>query len=614
MSTELLLELVESAPDALVVAGPEGDIVLVNRQAELMFGYLRSELLGQPVELLVPEQLRSRHAGHRQAYVREPKTRPMGVGLDLAARRKDGTEFPVEVSLSPARVAGGMLVSSSIRDVSERRRMEQALRESEQRFAAFFRNSATPFAIAEAHSGTYLDVNEAFCRLLGWSRAELVGWNALQLGILPDARARSTLLASIDPERGSGAHEARMRTRDGRELDVLVTMTRIESGGHECIAKSLVDMTERRRAREAVDQALRRVEEAERATGRGNWEWDLEADRARWSPGMYHVLGVDPATFDNRNENFLALVHPEDRDRLASAMAAALDSPGPFLQEYRVVRPDGQVRHLRGEGDMVAGAHGRVRTMYGFVQDVTEAKAAERALLERTRELEQANQELDSFAYSVSHDLRAPLRAMAGFAQILLEEHAAQLGPEARHCVETVVESAREMGHLVDDLLALSRLGRQALAVQEADPAAIARKAFELERSAMAGRDVEVVVGPMPRVRADPSLLQQVYANLVGNAVKFTSRKERARIEAGWDPDLGAFYVRDNGVGFDMRHAGRLFGAFQRMHRAEEYAGTGIGLAIVQRVVARHGGKVWAEAEPDRGATFLFTLPEVLDG
>jgi signal transduction histidine kinase len=224
-------------------------------------------------------------------------------------------------------------------------------------------------------------------------------------------------------------------------------------------------------------------------------------------------------------------------------------------------------------------------------------------------EIQAANKELEAFAYSVSHDLRAPLRAMDGFSRILLEDSATSLSPAARHDVELIISGAREMGTMVDDLLRFSRLGKQALNRQEVQTRQLAEQVAQEQQLQETGRHVQVRVGDLPACNADPGLLKQVFANLIGNAVKYTRKKPHADIEVGWtDADGGAYFVKDNGVGFSMTHAHNLFGVFQRLHRAEEYEGTGVGLAIVQRIVARHGGRIWAQAEVDQGATFYFTL------
>lgn len=235
----------------------------------------------------------------------------------------------------------------------------------------------------------------------------------------------------------------------------------------------------------------------------------------------------------------------------------------------------------------------------------------ERALHERTRQLELANDALGSFTYSVSHDLRAPLRAIHGFARILHDEHAAQLDGEGRRVLGIVSDNARAMGRLIDDLLAFSRLGRQELARSWVDVAALADGVVAELRRQEPARDVAVTIEPMPRALADGGMLRQVFANLIGNAWKFTRGRATATIRIGVLPGDGVptYFVRDDGAGFDMAYADKLFGVFQRLHHAEEFEGTGVGLAIVARVVQRHGGRVWAEGAVDRGAAFYFTLP-----
>jgi signal transduction histidine kinase len=245
-----------------------------------------------------------------------------------------------------------------------------------------------------------------------------------------------------------------------------------------------------------------------------------------------------------------------------------------------------------------------------FNRMATALAEKEAQLHRRAEELQTANRELEAFSYSVSHDLRAPLRAMDGFTRILLAEEAGTLSPEGIRYLGLVRENAGYMGHLVDGLLTFSRLGRQAVSRQAVSIDEVVRLALDELQAEQEGRHVEVITGDLPACEGDPRLLRQVWVNLLSNAFKFTRDREEARIELGCEMADGVpvYFVKDNGIGFDMRYAHKLFGVFQRLHRQEDYEGTGVGLAIVQRIVHRHGGRAWAEGKEGQGAAFYFTL------
>ncbi|HZE94952.1 MAG TPA: ATP-binding protein [Gemmatimonadales bacterium] len=239
----------------------------------------------------------------------------------------------------------------------------------------------------------------------------------------------------------------------------------------------------------------------------------------------------------------------------------------------------------------------------------------EAQVAQRTEALEGTNAELESFSYSVSHDLRAPLRAIHGFARILLEDHNAKLDPEAQRLLGVIDQNTRRMGQLIDDLLAFSRLGRQGITAGRVDMKELARTVADEVRSVEAEAErkgsLEIRIDPLPVARGDRALVRQVISNLLQNAVKFSRGRDNARVEVGSRADGGqtVYFVKDNGAGFDPRYSDKLFGVFQRLHSAEQFEGTGVGLAIVKRIVQRHGGRVWAEGQVDQGATFYFTLP-----
>ncbi len=381
------------------------------------------------------------------------------------------------------------------------------------------------------------------------------------------------------------------------------------------------DVSDRRRAEEALRRSEAALAEAQRVAKVGSFSRDLATGKTTYSAEMRRLLGFDSAGMPPEGEARLeALVHPDDGARVAEAMRRVEAGEGVVFEARG--RPEGGERYLQGRFEPVRGAEGTITGLVGTLQDVTErvlaeneiralAESLEARVAERTRELRAVNQELEAFSYSVSHDLRAPLRAIDGFTRILVEEHGERLDEEGRRLGNVVRRNTQRMAQLIEDLLALARLGRADVRRQPVDMADLARSVFQeiLPREERARVDFRV--GDLPEASGDPSLLRQVLANLIANAVKFSSRKPTAVVEVGGEAREGenAYWVRDEGAGFDMRYAGKLFGVFQRLHGNREYEGSGVGLAIVQRIVQRHGGRVFAEGAPDRGATVGFTLP-----
>ena len=331
----------------------------------------------------------------------------------------------------------------------------------------------------------------------------------------------------------------------------------------------------------------------------------------RVSPSFTQTLGHSAEDLVTRP--FLDFVHPEDRTATLAEMDKLRQGVPTIRFENRYRCKDGSYRWLawKTQPDKSEGA------LYASARDVTHQKQAEEQIAQlnadlqrRAAELAEANRELESFSYSVSHDLRAPLRSIDGFSQVLLEDCADQLNDNGKDALNRVRKAATTMGELIDALLALSRVSRAELRAERVDLSALADTIAAELRESQPGRQVEFIIAPDLVVEADPRLLRAMLANLLGNAWKYTGQRGAARIEFGRTDKDGerVYFVRDNGVGFDMAYVGKLFGAFQRLHKQAEYAGTGVGLATVQRILHRHGGRAWAEAVPNEGATFYFLL------
>ncbi len=412
---------------------------------------------------------------------------------------------------------------------------------------------------------------------------------------------------------------------DGLVLRGSLTALHDDSGAITGAVGYAEDVTERARASEAALEAMSNLARAQRVSHTGSFEFEFTAEGApapvhRWSDEAYRIYGYPVGGVTPTMALVASHIHPDDRDAM---FAHPFDTD--FVHDFRLVRRDESVRHVRVRYEVTRDAtSGRPRKAIGSISDITDLKVAqaevlrlnadlERRVSERTAELRAANEELQAFAYAVAHDLRAPLRAMEGFSRALEEEYRAALGVEGCEYLDEIVGASRKMDALIDALLALSRTTRPDMRLETVDISALCREALRELATAEPGRVIDARVEPGLRARGDARMLASLLRNLVGNAWKYTSRKADAEIRVFAEERDGARWVvvRDNGAGFSMSHAQKLFVPFQRLHREDEFPGIGIGLATASRIVSRHGGTIAAEAAPGVGATFRFTLPSL---
>jgi PAS domain S-box-containing protein len=466
----LFRAVVESTPTGVLMVDRSGAVVLVNREVERLFGYERSELLGQPIEVLIPHRFREHHPDYRQSFYAQPQTRTMGAGRDLFGLRKDGAEFPVEIGLNPIETEEGLFVLASVVDISARRRIEA-------RFRVAVESSPNGIVMVD-RSGRIVLVNQETERLFGYGREELVGQP----------------IEILVPDQIHDRHPA---------------------------------------LREAFSHSPER-----RAMGAGR---DLFG-RHKSGAEMPVEIGLNPIDTD--------------------------------------------------EGLFVLAT----------VVDISARKKAE-------ADIRRSNEELERFAYVASHDLQEPLRTVASYVQLLERRYANQFDADGKEFLGYVVDGAKRMQRLISDLLALSRVGTRGAPLARVSADTVLDAAIANLQVTLAGAQAAITRGPLPDILADPVQLEQLFTNLIGNAVKFHgAQAPSVRVSAERQGAEWVFKVEDRGIGIDPQYFERIFVIFQRLHPREEYPGTGIGLAICKKIVERHGGRIWVESEPGHGTKFFFTL------
>lgn len=508
---------------------------------------------------------------------------------------------------------------------NERQRalVEQALHNSRQFLEAVVETAPVLIVVADAND-RIVAFNRACEQVSGYRREEVLGKPAAELPLPTQwadfVRRQSGSLVDRVP---CPAHEHPWRTRSGTERIIEWRCVGVPAPDDSAIwiLGAGVDITERKEAERALCASEHRYQTLAEVAPVGIFHADASGNCTYINERCCRFSGLSQE--DARGDGWLAALHPEDRERLAAEWRSGLQTGRPFRSECRIRHSDGAVAWVFAQAAPDRDASGAVVGYVGAVTNITEQKQAEqtirnlnqeleRRVMQRTAQLEATNKELEAFSYSVSHDLRGPLRAIAGFSQVLGEEVAERLDERGRHYLTRIRAGTEQMNRLIDALLTLSRMARMEMQLTGVDLSALAEAVAAEQRDADPERQVTVVVEPGLTAHGDPRLLRVLMTNLLHNAWKYTGKEEQARIVVGAEEHDGErrFFVRDNGVGFDEARADKLFAPFQRLHSTAEFEGSGIGLATAQRIVNRHGGHLCAHGAPDRGATFYFTIPD----
>jgi PAS domain S-box-containing protein len=607
--------LLEAAPDAMVVVNQGGEIVLLNVQAEKQFGYSRDELVGQKVKNIIPEGFAERLIADGTRSAAEALAQQIGTGIELIARRKNRTEFPIEIMLSPLESAEGTLVTAAIRDISVRRSAENHLAQMEGRYRGLL--EAAPDAMVVVNQGGEIVLlNVQAEKQFGYSRDELVGQkvkNIIPEGFAERLIADGTRSAAeaLAQQIGTGI-ELIARRKNRSEFPIEIMLSPLESAEGTLVTAAIRDISVRRAAEKHLAQMegryrglLEAAPDAMVVVNQGgeivllNVQAEKQFGYSRDELVGQKVKNIIPEGFAER---LVADALRSVEDALAQQIGTGIE-----LIARRKNRSEFPIEIMlspleSAEGILVTAA----------VRDITARKRAEANLLNKVEELNRSNEELGQFAYIASHDLQEPLRMVASYTQLLARRYKGKLDSDADEFIAFAVDGASRMQRLIQDLLTYSRVGTKGKDLLDISSEQALQQALINLRGTIEEKGALVTHDPLPSVFADEMQLIQLFQNLIGNAIKY-QRPGIPKVHVTASRNGGkkwTFSVKDNGLGIDPQYFEKIFGMFQRLHKREEFAGTGIGLAICKKIVERHGGSISVESQPGQGSTFHFALAE----
>ncbi len=631
MATDALILLAEAigcASDIVLIAesGPADEtglddagpsIVFVNDAFATRTGYGKLEVLGKSPRIL-PGPDASREAGDRIGAAMKSGKR---VREELSCKTREGMPFWLELDITPIANEAGVHAHWVMigRDITERKQANAALVASEEHFRQLFESNAVPLWVHDLDTLRFLEVNDVACASYGYSRQEFM---AMTIRDIRPPEDRPQLEQTI-PRDGATTQRSgpwRHLRKNGAAIMVEINSHDVLMHGRRVRIVCPIDVTEKIYAQEEIRRmnlVLERKVELRTQELSGSlalqqslfdnvpeivWLADLGGMITFVNRIWSEKIGI--AANDWQGDGWTSKLHPEDFERVTLEWREAVAAKDSFETAYRILHRDGGYHDYQVTARKVFNQAAEAICWVGICGDVTESRRREDAL-------QYANQELEAFSASVSHDLRAPLRTIAGFSERLQLESADRLDGQSRHYLERIRAGAANMNQLIDDLLSFSRVTRSGVAMEKVDLSKLARLVFEELRQQQPDHPAEIVIQENMTAIGDANLLRVVLVNLIGNALKFSGKREIGRIEVGEDVqpgDTSMFFVRDNGAGFDPAYAAKMFGIFQRLHSAKEFPGTGIGLATVQRIIHRHGGHVSAEGAVDQGARICFTM------
>jgi PAS domain S-box-containing protein len=605
--------LLEAAPDGMVVVNQRGDIVLLNSRAERQFRYWRDELIGQKVKSIIPQGFAERLVADGTRTAAEALAQQIGMGIELTGRRKDGSEFPIEIMLSPLESAEGILVTAAIRDISVRKEAERHLAQMEGKYRGLL-EAAPDGMVVVNQSGEIVLLNAQAEKQFGYQRNELLG--QIVKSIIPEGFAERliadgtrTAAEALAQQIGTGI-ELTGRCKDGSEFPIEIMLSPLDSAEGILVTAAIRDISVRKKAERHLVQTEGKYRGLLEAAPDGMVVVNQSGEIVLLNAQAEKQFGYQR---DELLGQIVKSIIPEGfaerliADGTRTAAEALAQQIGTGI-ELTGRRKDGSEFPIEIMLSPLDSAEGILVT--AAIRDITIRKDAEADRVQKIDELNRSNEELEQFAYVASHDLQEPLRMVASYTQLLSRRYKGKLDSDADEFISFAVDGANRMQRLIQDLLTYSRVGKRGLELRDVSCDQALQTALKNLSAVVEERGALVTHDPLPEVKADETQLVQLFQNLVGNAIKYqgpgishvhiSAQRSGA---AKW-----TLSVQDTGLGISPEFFERIFGMFQRLHKRGEFEGTGMGLAICKKIVERHGGSIWVESKPGAGSTFLFTL------
>jgi PAS domain S-box-containing protein len=532
---------------------------------------------------------------------------------EINIKSADGTIIPIYISINNSKELNGVYIV--IADLSEQKHYEelkiahQELIERENKFRTLFENSMDAILLT-IPDGTVLSANPAAEKLFGYSEDEMIklGRNGLTDTEYPNFKKLLVDREHNDNSKG----EIVLIKKDGTRFPAEISANIFKDGyGNKRSTLVIRDITRRKQIEKALKKSERSLDEAQHIAHIGSWEWNIKTHNINWSRELYSIYGVDPDNFTPRVDSFSNFVHPEDRDYVNQNIDELTSNGEGRDFDFRIILDDGSIRVLNTLAEVAEfDENGKPNIIIGTNQDITERKEIEVKLSENIRNLARSNQELEQFAYVASHDLREPLRMITSFLQLLERRYSEQLDKDATEFIEYAVNGAKRLDNMIKDLLQYSQVTRKEVNFLPVSIELILEQTLINLKVPIDENKAIITHGTLPIIKGDAELLVLLFQNLISNSIKYRSDKTpKIDITARKEDHQYLFSVTDNGIGMSTKYLERIFTIFQRLHTMDEFDGTGIGLAIAQKIVHLHNGQIWVESGLGKGSTFYFTIP-----